>query len=85
MIDYCVGVYGIFGDALSMSLMRLIDIDKREDGGGGERTWKGVRSLFDKKIPEIRVKQEGCMNVDRVQSRLYDVVLNEVVDTTMDR
>jgi len=77
----CAEVDGKLGDVHIIPLMVLLGIDKCEDHGSGERTWKGVRSFSDKRIPDIRAKQEECMNEDNGQARLYGAVLNEILDT----
>ena len=62
--------------------MELLGIDIRGSRvGKSERNWAGVRSFFERKLPELKQIRYDATVANDGQSRLYGAVIDEVVDT----
>ena len=46
-----------------------------------DRNWAGIRSFFEQKLPELKQARDEASGADDGQSRLYGVVLDEVIET----
>ena len=46
-----------------------------------DRNWAGIRSFFEQKLPELKQARDKASDADDGQSRLYEVVLEEVIET----
>ena len=46
-----------------------------------DRNWTGIRSFFEQKLPELNQARDKASGADDGQSRLYGVVLDEVIET----
>ena len=78
----CAKMYSRLGDIFIFPLMEILGIDSRGSRGGKrERNWAGVRSFFERKVPELKQIRDDSMVANDGQSRLYGAEINEVVDT----
>ena len=78
----CAKIYSRLGDILIFPLMEILGIDSRGSRvGKSERNWAGVRSFFERKVPELKQIRDDAMVANDGQSRLYGALIDEVVDT----
>ena len=62
--------------------MDLLGIDGRgSDEDKRNRNWAGIRSFFEQNLPELKQARDEAGGADDGQSRLYGVVLDEVIET----
>ena len=45
-----------------------------------DRNWAGIRSFIEQKLPELKQARDKASGADDGQSRLYRVVLDEVIE-----
>ena len=78
----CAKIYSRLGDIFIFPLMEILGIDSRGSCvGKSERNWAGLRSFFERKLPELKQIRDDAMVANNGQSRLYGAVIDEVVDT----
>ena len=64
-------MYFRMGDIFIFPLMEILGIDSRGSRvGKRERNWAGVRSFFERKLPELKQIRDDDMVANDGQSRL---------------
>jgi hypothetical protein len=77
----CVEIYAEIGDVLIFPIMDLLGVDDRKLTTDDERSWNGVRTFFETKIPELRNLKTEKSQSTLGKDLLFGAILEEVLDT----